>query len=72
MLRKLFPCGFSNSRCISFRINLVAERYLAIETARFIGDYVDRLEALQRANATTTRGQALTATTTVITMLLAV
>lgn len=46
MLRKLFPAGFSNSPYNSFKLVLVAEGYLANETARFIGDCVDLLESL--------------------------
>ncbi|CAE6794365.1 M64 family metallopeptidase [Nitrospira defluvii] len=46
MLRKLFPGGFSNSPYNSFKLILVAEGYLANETARFIGDCVDLIEAL--------------------------
>jgi hypothetical protein len=46
MLRKLFPAGFTNSPFNSFKIVLVAEGYLANETARFIGDCVDLIEAL--------------------------
>ena len=44
MLRKLFPGGFSNSPFNSFKIVLVAEGYLANETALFIGDCVDLIE----------------------------
>ncbi len=46
MLRRLFPGGFSNSPYDSFKLVLVAEGYLANETARFIGDCVDLVEAL--------------------------
>jgi hypothetical protein len=44
MLRKLFPGDFSNSPYDSFKLVLVAEGYLANETARFIGDCVDLIE----------------------------
>jgi len=46
VLRKLFPGGFSNSPFNSFKIVLVSESYLANETAGFIGDCVDLIEAL--------------------------
>ena len=46
MLRKLFPSGFSNSPFNSFKLVLVAEGYRAGETARFIGDCMDLIEAL--------------------------
>ncbi len=46
MLRKLFPGGFSNSPFNSFKLILASEGYLAAETASFIGDCVDLIEAL--------------------------
>ena len=45
MLRRLFPGGFSNSLYNSFKLVLVAEGYLANETARFIGDCIDLVDA---------------------------
>jgi hypothetical protein len=46
MLRKLFPGGFDNSPYNSFKLVLISEGYLAAETAGFIGDCVDLVEAL--------------------------
>ena len=46
MLRKLFPAAVSNSPFNSFKLILVSEGYLATETAGFIGDCVDLIEAL--------------------------
>lgn len=46
MLKKIFPAGVGNAPYNSFKLILVAEGYLAAESAKFAGDCVDLIEAL--------------------------
>lgn len=48
MLKKIFPAGVGNTPQNSFKLVIVAEGYLAPESASFIGDCVDLIEALLR------------------------
>jgi hypothetical protein len=46
VLKKIFPAGVGNSPQNSFKLILVAEGYLAAESAKFMGDCVELIERL--------------------------